>query len=40
MGRDYDDVAPVAGVVVTAGHQQTSHAVDVVPLDDVTAASV
>ena len=40
MGRDYDDVAPVAGVVVTAGHQQTSHAVDVVPLDDATAASV
>ncbi|MEF2551511.1 transglutaminase family protein [Aurantimonas sp. A2-1-M11] len=39
MGRDYADVAPVAGVVVTAGHQRTSHAVDVVPLDDDTGSA-
>lgn len=31
-GRDYGDVAPVRGVVRTAGAQQSSHAVDVVPL--------
>ena len=32
LGRDYDDVAPIAGVFVTAGPQKTFHSVDVVPL--------
>ena len=31
FGRDYADVAPVAGVVTTTGAQATDHAVDVVP---------
>ncbi|MBO0344222.1 transglutaminase family protein [Roseibium sp. CAU 1637] len=31
-GRDYADVAPVKGVLRSAGGQTTSHAVDVVPL--------
>lgn len=32
-GRDYGDVAPVRGVVRTAGGQSSAQAVDVVPLD-------
>lgn len=32
-GRDYGDVAPVAGVLRLAGGQVSGHAVDVVPLD-------
>lgn len=32
-GRDYDDVAPVRGVLRTAGGQSSRHGVDVVPLD-------
>lgn len=32
-GRDYADVSPMKGVVRTAGHHQSRHAVDVVPLD-------
>jgi transglutaminase-like putative cysteine protease len=31
-GRDYGDVAPVAGILRTSGRQRTSQAVDVVPL--------
>ncbi|MCB8839050.1 transglutaminase family protein [Aurantimonas sp. VKM B-3413] len=38
VGRDYDDVAPVAGVFVTAGTQKTFHSVDVVPLPAAPAA--
>jgi transglutaminase-like putative cysteine protease len=30
-GRDYEDVAPIAGVLRTAGRQRTSQSVDVVP---------
>jgi len=32
IGRDYEDVAPVAGVLRTAGRQRTTQAVDVVPV--------
>jgi transglutaminase-like putative cysteine protease len=32
IGRDYEDVAPIAGVLRTSGRQRTSQAVDVVPL--------
>ncbi|SIO20666.1 transglutaminase family protein [Vannielia litorea] len=32
VGRDYGDVAPVKGVIRTAGEQETSHCVDVIPL--------
>ena len=32
-GRDYADVAPVRGVLRTAGSQSSSQAVDVIPLD-------
>jgi transglutaminase-like putative cysteine protease len=32
-GRDYSDVAPVRGVLKTAGSQLGEHAVDVVPVD-------
>jgi transglutaminase-like putative cysteine protease len=34
IGRDYADVAPVSGVLVTSGSQRMRHAVDVVPLDE------
>ncbi|MEF2070529.1 transglutaminase family protein [Consotaella aegiceratis] len=34
IGRDYADVAPIAGVVTTAGSQYSWHAVDVIPLDE------
>ncbi|SKA30480.1 transglutaminase family protein [Consotaella salsifontis] len=33
IGRDYADIAPMAGVVTTAGAQRSWHAVDVVPVD-------
>lgn len=33
FGRDYDDVAPVRGVMRGAGGQSSSQAVDVIPLD-------
>lgn len=33
VGRDYDDVAPVKGVLRTAGRSASGHSVDVVPLD-------
>jgi transglutaminase-like putative cysteine protease len=32
IGRDYGDVAPIAGVLRTAGRQKTSQSVDVVPV--------
>ncbi|MBY6155000.1 transglutaminase family protein [Vannielia litorea] len=32
VGRDYGDVAPVKGVIRTAGEQDTHHSVDVIPL--------
>ena len=32
MGRDYSDVAPVKGAVLSSGGQKSSHAVDMVPL--------
>lgn len=32
IGRDYGDVAPIAGVLRTAGRQRTSQSVDVVPV--------
>ena len=31
-GRDYGDVAPVKGVLRTAGAQRSEHAVDVIPV--------
>ncbi|WP_116132134.1 transglutaminase family protein [Tropicimonas sp. IMCC34043] len=36
-GRDYDDVSPVRGALRTTGGQEASQAVDVIPLDTVTA---
>ncbi|MBL8560880.1 MAG: transglutaminase family protein [Gemmobacter sp.] len=33
MGRDYADVAPVKGAIRTAGGQDSTQAVDVIPLD-------
>lgn len=35
VGRDYSDVMPVAGILKTAGTQQTEQAVDVIPLEIV-----
>jgi transglutaminase-like putative cysteine protease len=32
IGRDYQDVAPIAGVLRTSGRQHTSQSVDVVPV--------
>lgn len=32
VGRDYSDVAPIDGVLITAGRQKTRHSVDVVPV--------
>lgn len=32
MGRDYSDVAPIDGVLITAGPQKTEHTVDVKPV--------
>ncbi|MFD1703177.1 transglutaminase domain-containing protein [Methylopila henanensis] len=34
VGRDYSDVAPIDGVLITAGPQKTRHSVDVVPVED------
>ncbi len=36
VGRDYQDVAPIAGVLRTSGTQKTSQKVDVVPVDPPT----
>lgn len=33
VGRDYSDVAPIDGVLITAGPQKTRHSVDVVPVE-------
>ncbi len=33
VGRDYQDVAPIAGVLRTSGTQETSQKVDVIPVD-------
>ena len=33
VGRDYQDVTPIAGILRTAGTQKTSQKVDVVPVD-------
>ncbi len=32
VGRDYADVAPIEGVILTSGAQQLGVAVDVIPL--------
>jgi len=40
VGRDYADVAPVAGVIVGAGDQRLDVAVDVVPVDAVDEGSM
>ncbi|MFC3691349.1 transglutaminase family protein [Chenggangzhangella methanolivorans] len=37
VGRDYADVAPIDGTVMTAGSQTTSHSVDVKPVEHATA---
>lgn len=37
-GRDYGDVAPVAGVLRIAGRQRTQQAVDVIPIGGITGA--
>lgn len=37
VGRDYGDVAPIDGTVMTAGSQTTSHSVDVKPVELATA---
>ncbi|WP_020178715.1 transglutaminase family protein [Methylopila sp. M107] len=34
-GRDYSDVAPIDGVLITAGPHTTTHTVDVKPLDEI-----
>jgi transglutaminase-like putative cysteine protease len=34
MGRDYADVAPVSGVILSSGRHELSVAVDVVPVED------
>ena len=33
VGRDYDDVSPVTGILKTTGRQKTVQAVDVIPLE-------
>jgi transglutaminase-like putative cysteine protease len=33
VGRDYQDVSPIAGVLTTSGNQKTSQKVDVIPVD-------
>ncbi|KQT85183.1 transglutaminase family protein [Aurantimonas sp. Leaf443] len=38
-GRDYADVAPIDGVMMTAGPQSATHSVDVVPLEETLAAA-
>jgi transglutaminase-like putative cysteine protease len=39
VGRDYQDVSPIAGVLRTSGTQKTSQKVDVVPVDPAGAGS-
>ena len=34
VGRDYDDVAPISGVLRTSGRQRTRHSVDVAPIPE------
>ncbi|EAU40303.1 hypothetical protein FP2506_03715 [Fulvimarina pelagi HTCC2506] len=34
IGRDYDDVTPISGVLMTTGPQETGHTVDVVPVEE------
>lgn len=34
VGRDYSDVAPIDGVLITAGRQKTRHTVDVAPVEE------
>lgn len=36
-GRDYSDVAPIDGVLITAGSHTTKHTVDVAPVDEAAA---
>jgi transglutaminase-like putative cysteine protease len=36
VGRDYSDVAPIDGAVMTSGSQTTSHSVDVKPVEHAT----
>ena len=36
VGRDYADVAPIGGVIVTSGPQRSTHSVDVAPVDETT----
>lgn len=38
-GRDYGDVAPIDGVLITAGPQKTTHSVDVAPVAERGAAA-
>ena len=33
VGRDYQDISPIAGILSTTGTQKTSQKVDVVPVD-------
>ncbi|MER0238989.1 transglutaminase family protein [Fulvimarina sp. MAC8] len=33
IGRDYDDVTPISGVLMTTGPQETGHTVDVIPVE-------
>lgn len=33
VGRDYSDVAPIDGVLITSGPQKTRHSVDLVPVE-------
>jgi transglutaminase-like putative cysteine protease len=33
VGRDYADVAPIDGVVLASGRQQSTTAVDVIPVE-------
>jgi transglutaminase-like putative cysteine protease len=40
VGRDYSDVAPIDGVLITAGPQKTRHAVDVVPVEPAKAEAL
>jgi transglutaminase-like putative cysteine protease len=34
IGRDYADVAPIGGVIVTSGPQRLTHSVDVAPVEE------
>jgi len=39
IGRDYADVAPVEGVIVSSGRQKLDVSVDVVPAEEAEAPS-